>query len=70
MGSNPFVGSGNTGALEKIKSQLRAKAGESAREAATQLLSTDHLSQVAWADERLFWRRQILPLWRSTTGEA
>ena len=71
MGSNPFVGSGNTGALEKIKSQLRAKAGEeSAREAATQLLSTDHLSQVAWADERLFWRRQILPLveinyWRS-----
>ena len=71
MGSNPFVGSGNTGALEKIKSQLRAKAGEeSAREAATQLLSADHLRQVAWSDERLFWRRQILPLveinyWRS-----
>ena len=69
--TNPFVSSGNTGALEKIKSQLRARAGqESARTAAAELLSTAYLSQTNWDEERLFWRRQILPLveinyWRS-----
>ena len=69
--TNPFVGSGNTGALEKIKSQLRARAGlESARAAASQLLGRAYLNQVSWSEERLFWQRQILPLveinyWRS-----
>ena len=71
MDTNPFVSSGNTGALEKIKSLLRTRADEeSARAAATQLLGTDYLKQVSWTDERQFWRRQILPLveinyWRS-----
>ena len=71
MDTNPFVSSGNTGALEKIKSLLRSRANEeSARAAASELLSTDYLQQVSWSDEGQFWRRQILPLveinyWRS-----
>ena len=71
MDTNPFVSSGNTGALEKIKSLLRTKAEEeSAHAAAKQLLGSDYLKQVTWTDERQFWRRQILPLveinyWRS-----
>ena len=71
MDTNPFVSSGNTGALEKIKSLLRTRAEEeSAHAAAKQLLGSDYLKQVTWTDERQFWRRQILPLveinyWRS-----
>ena len=71
MDTNPFVSSGNTGALEKIKSLLRSRANEeSARAAASELLSTDYLQRLSWSDERQFWRRQILPLveinyWRS-----
>ena len=69
--SNPFLNSGNTGALEKIKNRLRSHAGlESARASASLLLSAAHLDARDWERERLFWQRQILPLveinyWRS-----
>ena len=69
--ANPFLSSGNTGALEKIKNRLRAHAGlESARQSASLLLDPDHIKGVEWNQERAFWRRQILPLveinyWRS-----
>ena len=69
--TNPFLNSGNAGALEKIKSQLRTRAGlDSAQESADLLLSEQHLSQSDWAVERQFWIVKILPLveintWRS-----
>ncbi|MEC7392636.1 MAG: hypothetical protein VX934_04445, partial [Cyanobacteriota bacterium] len=69
--ANPFLSSGNTGALEKIKNRLRAHAGlESARQSATLLLNPDHIKELDWSQERQFWTRQILPLveinyWRS-----
>ena len=69
--TNPFLNSGNAGALEKIKSQLRTRAGlDSAQQSADFLLSDRHLSQSDWAVERQFWTVKILPLvqvntWRS-----
>ncbi|GIR75161.1 MAG: hypothetical protein CM15mP77_3180 [Synechococcus sp.] len=69
--ANPFLSSGNTGALEKIKNRLRAHAGlESARQSATLLLDPDHIKEPRLEPERQFWTRQILPLveinyWRS-----
>ena len=69
--TNPFVSSRNTGALEKIKSRLRSRAAvESAHDAAEHLLDPEHVMARNWTEERLFWRRQILPLveinyWRS-----
>ena len=69
--TNPFQSSGNTGALEKIKSRLRAHAGlESARQSTILLLNPAHISGLDWSQERQFWTRQILPLveinyWRS-----
>ncbi|AII50131.1 hypothetical protein KR52_13455 [Synechococcus sp. KORDI-52] len=71
MDSNPFISSGQAGALEKFKNRLRARTGlESARESANLLLSPDHLEQSPWSQERQFWSQQILPLvesnyWRS-----
>ena len=68
---NPFVSSGNAGALEKLKNRLRARTGlSSAQDSAALLLSPGHLQQQDWLKERQFWNRQILPLieinyWRS-----
>jgi len=68
---NPFLASGGSGTLEKIKNRLRQRANlPSAREAAERLLSDDWLQRHSWTEERLFWRQQILPLvatnyWRS-----
>ena len=71
MDSNPFISSGNAGALEKFKNRLRARTGlESARASANLLLSPEHLEQSPWSQERQFWSQQIVPLvesnyWRS-----
>ena len=73
IASNPFLGSGNGGALEKMKNRLRVRAGiDSSREAANELLSPAYLDRHAWTSERRFWIQQILPLievnyWRSTS---
>ena len=48
--TNPFQSSGNTGALEKIKSRLRAHAGlESARQSTILLLNPAHISGLDWS---------------------
>ncbi|WP_115132118.1 hypothetical protein [Synechococcus sp. N26] len=71
MDSNPFISSGQAGALEKFKNRLRARTGlESARDSANLLLSPEHLERSPWSQERQFWSQQILPLvesnyWRS-----
>ncbi len=68
---NPFLASGGSGTLEKIKNRMRQRADiPSAREAAARLLSDEWLQNRSWASERLFWSQQILPLvatnyWRS-----
>ena len=68
---NPFLASGGSGTLEKIKNRMRQRANlPSARESADRLLSNAWLQGRPWAQERLFWRQQILPLvatnyWRS-----
>ncbi|MEB3332820.1 MAG: hypothetical protein VKI83_10060 [Synechococcaceae cyanobacterium] len=69
--TNPFQASGATGTLEKIKSRLKRRGGrESGKEAAAVLLSPQWLARQTWSRERLFWRRQVMPLvatnyWRS-----
>ncbi|MFM1812647.1 MAG: hypothetical protein RLZZ336_1585 [Cyanobacteriota bacterium] len=69
--SNPFLASNSPGTLEKIKSRLRQRADDdSAKAAATQLLSPAWLADNPWTQEQRFWRQQILPLvdtnyWRS-----
>ncbi len=71
MDSNPFISSGQAGALEKFKNRLRARTGlESARDSANLLLSPEHLERSPWSQERQFWSQQIVPLvesnyWRS-----
>ena len=71
MDSNPFISSGQAGALEKFKNRLRARTGlESARDSANLLLSPEHLERFPWSQERQFWSQKILPLvesnyWRS-----
>ena len=71
MDSNPFISSGQAGALEKFKNRLRARTGlESAHDSANLLLSPEHLERSPWSQERQFWSQQILPLvesnyWRS-----
>ena len=71
MDNNPFISSGQAGALEKVKNRLRARTGlESARDSANLLLSPEHLKRSPWSQERQFWSQQILPLvesnyWRS-----
>ena len=61
--TNPFLSSGNAGALEKLKNRLRSRAQtDSAQEAATQLLSQPHLQASGWDSERQFWLKQIIPL--------
>ncbi len=74
--SNPFLASGQTGTLEKIKNRLRQRADQdSARQAAARLLSVEWLARHPWQQERLFWRQQVLPLvatnyWRSIDENA
>ena len=69
--SNPFEATGASGTLEKIKNRLRQRANrDSARQAAADLLDPQRLAMVPWAEERRFWREQVLPLvatnyWRS-----
>ena len=61
--SNPFLASNSSGTLEKIKSRLRQRADrDSAKAAASQLLSPAWLAAHRWSDEQRFWRQQILPL--------
>ncbi len=69
--TNPFQASGATGTLEKIKNRLRQRADlDSAKASAERLLSDAWLQQHPWSRERLFWRKEVLPLvatnyWRS-----
>ncbi|MEB3201107.1 MAG: hypothetical protein VKK62_11355 [Synechococcaceae cyanobacterium] len=70
--TNPFLGTGGSGTLEKIKNRLRVRAASgSARQASDQLLSPTWLVGRSWSQERQFWTQRILPLvatnyWRST----
>lgn len=74
--TNPFQGAGLSGTLEKIKNRLRERADQdSAKQAAGQLLSAAWLEQRSWAQERRFWREQVLPLvainyWRAIDETA
>ena len=71
MDSNPFISSGQAGALEKFKNRLRARTGlESARDSANLLLSPEHLERSPWSQERQFWSSRSCRWWRATTGEA
>ncbi|MEB3184955.1 MAG: hypothetical protein VKM97_03630 [Cyanobacteriota bacterium] len=69
--SNPFLASGGTGTLEKIKNRLRQRADvDSAKQAAADLLSPGRITASGWSRERRFWKQQVLPLvatnyWRS-----
>ncbi|MCP9849331.1 hypothetical protein [Cyanobium sp. Morenito 9A2] len=69
--TNPFAASGASGTLEKIKNRLRERADlDSAKASAERLLSDTWLRQHPWSRERLFWRKEVLPLvatnyWRS-----
>ena len=69
--SNPFLASNSSGTLEKIKSRLRQRAdSDSAKTAASRVLSPAWLAAHPWPQEQRFWRQQILPLvetnyWRS-----
>jgi hypothetical protein len=74
--SNPFLASGQSATLEKIKHRLRQRAQrESPRQAAELLLSDQWLALHPWSEERRFWRDQVLPLiatnyWRSIDENA
>ncbi|MEB3308141.1 MAG: hypothetical protein VKK98_08335 [Cyanobacteriota bacterium] len=69
--SNPFLASGSTGTLEKIKNRLRQRADtDSARRAAAELLAPNRIETIGWESEQRFWKQQVLPLvatnyWRS-----
>jgi hypothetical protein len=61
--TNPFLASEGSGTLEKIKTRLRQRSNQvSAVQASQQLLSAPWLGQHGWAQERQFWRDQVLPL--------
>lgn len=68
---NPFLASGNSGTLEKIKNRLRERADlDSAKQSAEKLLGDEWLKLQSWNEERRFWQQQVLPLvatnyWRS-----
>ena len=71
MDRNPFISSGNTGALEKFKTRLRARTGlESARDSAHLLLSSEHLKRSPWSQERSSGASRSCRWWKATTGEA
>jgi len=69
--TNPFLASGNSATLEKIKNRLRQRADlDSAKQSADLLLSDRRLRNQDWSEQRRFWNRQVLPLvatnyWRS-----
>ncbi|MEI6828312.1 MAG: hypothetical protein WCK64_00500 [Synechococcaceae cyanobacterium ELA445] len=69
--TNPFLASGASGTLEKIKDRLRQRADlDSAKGSAARLLSDEWLQRHPWSEERQFWRQEVLPLvatnyWRS-----
>ena len=73
---NPFLASGQTATLEKVKNRLRQRANrDSAKQAAELLLSEEWLSARPWSEERRFWQEQVLPLlstnyWRSIDENA
>ena len=73
---NPFLASGQTGTLEKVKNRLRQRADlDSAKQAAALLLSEEWLASRPWSAERRFWLEQVLPLvetnyWRSIDENA
>jgi hypothetical protein len=68
---NPFLASGGSGTLEKIKNRLRQRADlDSAKRANERLLSDGWLAGRSWSEERRFWEQQVVPLvatnyWRS-----
>jgi len=69
--SNPFLASGHSGTLEKIKNRLRQRADlDSAKASARALLSPAWIERQGWQGEQRFWQQQIMPLvatnyWRS-----
>ncbi|MFQ6539021.1 MULTISPECIES: hypothetical protein [Aphanothece] len=68
---NPFLASGKSGTLEKIKNRLEKRAGlDSGKDSTARLLSDPWLADHPWSEERRFWTEQVLPLvetnyWRS-----
>ena len=70
MDSNPFLSSGASGTLEKIKNRLRQRADRDSAGQASSLLLSPWIQAEGWSRERRFWNDQILPLvatnyWRS-----
>jgi hypothetical protein len=71
MDSNPFISSGQAGALEKFKNRLRARTGlESARDSANLLLSPEHLERSPGARSVSSGASRSCRWWKATTGEA
>lgn len=61
--TNPFLGSGGSGTLERLKNRLRERAGHSsARKASATLLGPAWLVPRSWDQERRFWKERVLPL--------
>jgi hypothetical protein len=71
VSENPFLASGNAGALEKFKNRLRDRAGlESSKDSVERLLGDSYLQGRDWQEERDFWTQELIPLvelnyWRS-----
>ncbi|MBD2567776.1 hypothetical protein [Anabaena lutea] len=60
--SNPFVGAGKSGSLEKIKNRMREHIGqESAKRAFATFWSQMYLSEHGWIQEINFFNQQIRP---------
>ena len=71
MDNNPFISSGQAGALEKVKNRLRARTGlESARDSANLLLSPEHLKRSRGARSVSSGTSRSCRWWRAITGEA
>ncbi|TAF06081.1 MAG: hypothetical protein EAZ77_12935 [Nostocales cyanobacterium] len=60
--SNPFVGAGKSGTLEKIKNRMREHVGKkSAKQAFATFWSSEYLSKQGWIQEINFFNQQIRP---------